>query len=176
MGLLKYYDLNSKEPTRKLHTSDVFLTSVAVSSKGQFVAAGNNNGRLFVVNEGKKQKMLELTTHHKLLRDIAFTDDDTKIATCSDDCSVKLTDISSEKLITTLEGHKEGVSSVCAHQDDPSVLFSCSFDKTIRAWDIRKKDCICTNGTGSPLWTIRSAGRHVLAGGESGILNVYAWE
>ena len=58
MGQLKYYDLNSKEPTRKLHTSDVFLTAVAVADKAQFLAAGNNNGRLFIVNEGKKQKTL----------------------------------------------------------------------------------------------------------------------
>ena len=95
MGQIRYYDPKSNQHFRKLHTSDVFLTALAVSNNEHFLAAGNNNGRLFIVNEEKKQKMLELTTHHKLLRDITFVDEDTKVATCSDDNTIKLTDISS---------------------------------------------------------------------------------
>ena len=175
MGLLKYYDPVSKEASGKLHVGDIFLTALATSNSGQFLAAGNNNGRLFIVNEVNKQKTVGLTPHHKILRDIAFIDSDSKLVTASDDGSLKVIDIPSEKQISTLEGHKEAVSSVSAHQNDEKVILSCSFDKTIKAWDLREKTCLTTTVTGSPLWAVRSTGSHVLSGGENGILGLYSW-
>jgi hypothetical protein len=49
-------------------------------------------------------------------------------------------------------------------------------DKTIKIWDIRAKDSIYTHATGmgGPLWTIEVVGKHLLAGGELGLLQILA--
>ena len=96
--------------------------------------------------------------------------------TASDDGSIKIVDVSSEKIVNILEGHKQGVSGVDPHHSDHKIFFSCSFDKTIKAWDLRTKTCVGTAITGSPLWDIKSFGKHLLAGGENGVLNIYSIE
>lgn len=96
--------------------------------------------------------------------------------TASDDGSIKIVDISSEKVISTLEGHKLAVSSIDAYQLDAKVVFSSSFDKTVRSWDMRAKSCIGVTTTSSPIWDIKSVGKHLLAGGENGALTVYSIE
>lgn len=85
--------------------------------------------------------------------------------TASDDCSIKIIDVSSEKVAAVLEGHKQAVSSITPQQSDQRIVFSSSFDKTIKAWDLRTKSCIGTVVTASPLWDIKSMGNHLLAGG-----------
>ena len=89
---------------------------------------------------------------------------------------VKIIDIPSEKQIGYLEGHKEAVSSVSPSQKDSRLLFSSSFDKTIRAWDLRQKTSISTTLTASPLWAVRSVGNHLIAGGENCSLGIYSVE
>jgi WD40 repeat protein len=107
---------------------------------------------------------------------LAFLDDSSKLLTASDDCSIKIIDISSEKVVSVLEGHKQAVSSISPQLSDPKIVFSSSFDKTIKSWDLRMKSCIGTQVTASPLWDIKSMGKHLLAGGENGILNIYSVE
>lgn len=58
-------------------------------------------------------------------------------------------------------------------QSDHRIVFSASFDKTIKIWDVRTKGCVGTVVTGSPLWDIKSVGKHLLAGGENGLLSIY---
>ena len=78
---------------------------------------------------------------------------------------MKIVDIASEKVVSVLEGHRQAVSSISPYQNDPRILFSCSFDKTVKCWDLRVKNCVGTTVTASPLWDVRSVGKHVIAGG-----------
>lgn len=82
---------------------EVFLTSLARANNGNFVAAGNNNGDLYVANiAGNKDKVVSLKPHFKLLRELVFLDDDSKLITASDDGSIKIVDIASEKVVSVL--------------------------------------------------------------------------
>lgn len=97
LGVIKFYDKDSREEDQgmKIHAGEIFITSVGTSTDGSFLAAGNNNGDLYIVKTGKKNKMANLKPHHKLLRHLSFIDNDSKIATGSDDSSIKIIDISS---------------------------------------------------------------------------------
>ena len=54
------------------------------------------------MNLDKKDKMVSLKPHYKLLRSLSFTEDSSKLLTASDDSSIKTLDIASEKVISSL--------------------------------------------------------------------------
>ena len=111
-----------------------------------------------------------------MVRSIGFTEDSNKILTASDDTTIKVIDIASEKAALSLEGHKESVSCVRTHPNDSRFLFSCSHDKSIRSWDLRMKSHIDSFQTGSSLWSLEAFPKNVVAGGENGVLSVYSIE
>lgn len=175
-GRLNFYDSTSKERTKRLNVGEIFLTALATADEKRFVASGNNNGEVHIVNMGNKDQIAGFKPHHKLVRDLAFAEEDTKLLTASDDGAIKMIDVASEKVVQTFEGHKLGVTSVNVHQSEPRVFFSTSFDKTIKIWDLRNKACVGTTITGSPLWDCKSVGKQLLAGGDNGVLMVYSVE
>jgi WD40 repeat protein len=77
-----------------------------------------------------------------MIRSVSFSEDSNKILSGSDDCTLKVFDIVSEKVISSYDGHKESVSCVRAHPTDDKTAFSCSFDKSLKIWDLRMKSCV----------------------------------
>lgn len=65
------------------------------------------------------------------------------LATCSDDRTVMVWDVSSEKLLHRFSGHKGFVFCLAVHARN-SLLMSGSYDGTVRLWDIRQKDCVAS--------------------------------
>lgn len=100
-----------------------------------------------------------------MLRTLSFTEDSSKLLTGSDDSTIKVLDIASEKVITSLEGHKETVSSIHCHPSDSRIAYSCSFDKSIKCWDLRMKSCVGNLVTGSPLWSCQVIDKKLITGG-----------
>lgn len=69
LGRVNFFDLASREKTKKVEVGEIFLTSLARSNNGNFIASGNNNGDLYVVNiAGNKDKVVSLKPHFKLIR------------------------------------------------------------------------------------------------------------
>jgi len=66
---------------------------------------------------------------------VAFSPDGTSLATASEDKTIKLWDVASEREIRTLRGHSASVNSV-AFSPDGHLLVSGSADRTIKVWDI----------------------------------------
>jgi WD40 repeat protein len=165
-GRVSFYDLISKEKVKKVDMGEVFLTALTKSNERPFLAGGNNNGDVYIVNSsGSKELTVALKPHNKLVRQVAFARDDTKLLTASDDSTVQVIDIASEKVAQSHQGHKLAVSSVEPHQLDQNTFFSTSFDKSIKVWDLRTQAAVGGAVTGGALWDCRSVGKHVLAGG-----------
>ena len=61
---------------------------------------------------------------------------------------------------STLRGHGEAVSSLAFKPDDPNVLVTGSWDKTVKLWDLSTSTCLSTMNVGyvlkSHLFTHRS--------------------
>lgn len=173
-GAITSFDSTSKEKVKETRVGDAFLTSIAKPEEKQYFAAGNNNGDVYVQNfVREKIRVVSFKAHNKLVRELTFVDSDTKLLTASDDATIKVLDIPSEKVVHTFEGHKISVSSVDIDQSEPRLFYSTSFDKTVKCWDMRDKSCVATMQADSPLWDCKSIGKQVLVGGESGKLNVY---
>jgi WD40 repeat protein len=72
-----------------------------------------------------------LEGHSNTVYSVAFSHDSTRLASASDDNTVKIWDTGSGKCLQTLEGHSNTVWSV-AFSHDSTLLASASDDKTVK--------------------------------------------
>ena len=75
-----------------------------------------------------------LQGHSRGVNGVSFSPDGTKVASGSNDETVKLWDVTSGECLQTLEGHFDDVNSVSFSPDGTKVA-SGSYDKTIKTWE-----------------------------------------
>lgn len=115
------------------------------SHAGEWLISGDQDGLLKVwqpnFNNVKMQR-----AHAEVMRDIAWSPNDSKFATCSDDGSVKIWSFASMTEETSFSGknaHGWDVKCVDWHPSW-SLLASGSKDNTLRLWDPRAKLAVHT--------------------------------
>lgn len=80
----------------------MFLTCLGRANSG-LLASGNSFGDVYVVNLDKKNNnTLNLKAHYRSIKGLSFTEDSSKLLTASEDSTIKVIDISSEKIISSL--------------------------------------------------------------------------
>jgi WD40 repeat protein len=94
-----------------------------------------------------------LEGHSSLVNSVAFSPDSTRLASASDDNTVKIWDASSGACLQTLEGHNSWVRSV-AFSPDSTRLASASDDKTVKIWDASSGACLQTLQVGRDLQNV----------------------
>jgi WD40 repeat protein len=82
-----------------------------------------------------RKELSTLRGHSEQVNSVAFSPDDTTLASGSKDKTIKIWDLSTCKERATLRGHTEYVQSV-AFSPDGKSLVSGSGDKTIKVWDV----------------------------------------
>ncbi|KAK0715232.1 beta transducin-like protein HET-D2Y, partial [Lasiosphaeris hirsuta] len=84
-----------------------------------------------------------LEGHSDWVRSVAFSPDGQRLASGSDDRTVKIWDTASGRCLKTLEGHSDRVRSV-AFSPDGQRLASGSSDRTVKIWDTASGRCLQT--------------------------------
>jgi WD40 repeat protein len=84
-----------------------------------------------------------LEGHSNSVSSVAFSPDRKTLASASDDNTIKLWNLQSQKPIATLAGHSNWVSSV-AFSPDGLTLASASGDNTIKLWNLQSQKPIAT--------------------------------
>ncbi|KAF2193890.1 WD40 repeat-like protein [Zopfia rhizophila CBS 207.26] len=84
-----------------------------------------------------------LEGHSRSVRSVAFSHDSARLASASDDGTVKIWDASSGECVQTLKGHSRSVRSV-AFSYDSARLASASDDGTVKIWDASSGECVQT--------------------------------
>ncbi|KAF1971137.1 hypothetical protein BU23DRAFT_590766 [Bimuria novae-zelandiae CBS 107.79] len=82
-----------------------------------------------------------LEGHGGSVTSMAFSHDSARLASASDDRTVKIWDASSGACLQTLKGHGGSVTSV-AFSHDSARLASASWDRTVKIWDASSGACL----------------------------------
>ena len=123
------------------------INSVAVTPNGKFVISASADKTLRVWDLASGQQLRILEGHSDTVEDVAVTPDGKKAISASSDKTLRLWDLASGQQLRVLEGHTEGIHSVVITPDGKyaisssygstdRTLFSDSFDKTLRQWDL----------------------------------------
>jgi WD40 repeat protein len=81
------------------------------------------------------RRLVALRGHTDQVRAVAFAPDGERMASASEDKTVKIWDVATSQEIRTLRGHAAGVFSV-AYSPDGQRLASISWDSTVKLWDV----------------------------------------
>jgi WD40 repeat protein len=73
--------------------------------------------------------------HDRYIRDLAFSPDSSRLATGSEDRTIKMWSVAGGKELRTYSGHTDTVRSV-VFSPDGKWLASGSYDQTVRLWDV----------------------------------------
>lgn len=76
--------------------------------------------------------------HTKTISDIAFSEDDTLLATVSEDKTIYLWDMKSKNLIKKLQGHTEGINHVVLNRKRGIAVTTSFGDHKMILWDIKQ--------------------------------------
>ena len=83
--------------------------------------------------------MRRLQGHITSLTHVVYSPDGKRIATASEDKTVRLWDSSNGQEMLTLKGHTHVVRCV-EFSPDGHRLYSCGWDRTIRVWDATPRE------------------------------------
>ncbi|MFL5282107.1 MAG: WD40 repeat domain-containing protein [Rhodopila sp.] len=105
----------------------------------------------------------------------AFSPDGSRIASGSEDHTIRIWDVASGDCLMTLCGHEDFVRT-CAFSPDGTRLASGSDDRTIRVWDTASGDCLMALlHDGDWVWTCAFSpdGRQIASASAGGTLRLW---
>lgn len=104
---------------------------------GRLLVVGEENGSVRLFESSSKNPLRIFKKHTAAVHRVSFTADNTHIVSFSDDRTIKLWDIPSEKVIQSYEEHKDYIRAGCASPISPNIFVSGGYDKMIKVFDIR---------------------------------------
>ncbi|MEH1863607.1 MAG: ribosome assembly protein 4, partial [Nostoc sp.] len=125
---------------------------VAVDTQMRVV--GTLRKAVYLKTENKFQELNTLEGHSSGVSSVVFSPDGQRLASTSDDKTIKLWDVATSKAVQTLTGHSSAVSSV-VFSPDGQRLASASHDNTIKLWDIATGKAVQTlTGHSSAVYSV----------------------
>ncbi len=115
----------------------------------QTVALGNANGwvNLYNLESSKRVHRIEgiillYTEHCMAVRSLKYCSEHNLLVSGSDDLHINLIDLTNNKVIQALVGHKESITSIQFNKE-LNLFSSSSLDGTIKLWDFRSRTSSC---------------------------------
>jgi WD40 repeat protein len=125
---------NQIEEIATLKGHSDYVESVTWSPNGMFLASGSNDVRMWDINNGQLLRIFE--KGYKLWNEsLAWSPDGSRLAGGTGDGIVVIWNVADGKVIETLAGHADEVTSV-DWSPNGEMLLSGSRDGTLRVWDV----------------------------------------
>lgn len=105
------------------------------------MAIGDETGTVILFNSAKDIEQaplsLKIKSHSNAVMDLAFSSDDSTLASASGDQNIHIVDVSTSQPKFVLTGHTASVRQVRFQPGNDSVLASSARDGTVHMWDLR---------------------------------------
>lgn len=155
------------------------ILSLACHSNNQLMITGSEDHSTAVVNVNSKRIFGLLRGHTDSVESLALSETFSLLATGSLDATVKIWDLNTLQLRSTLN-HEGGIVKVLWDQSESSpLIYAASLDRRIKVWDARTGDWIHTfSGHLQHVldFEITSDGRHLVSASDDSLCLVYKLE
>lgn len=121
---------------------DSAIRAMAWNHAGSWMVSGDHSGfcKIWMPNMNNLKKIV---AHKEPVRDISFSPNDTKFATCSDDGTIKIWDFAEAIEERALTGHGWDVKN-CQWHPTKNLLASGSKDNLVKLWDAKSGANVAT--------------------------------
>ncbi|KST64929.1 serine/threonine-protein kinase [Mastigocoleus testarum] len=145
---IKIWNLETGSKIRTITGHSDSVHALAISPDGKILASGSNDKTVRLWNLETGKEIRTITGHSSWVRSVAISqfsigsenDNDINIlASGSTDKTIKVWNLSTGKLIHTLKGHTQSVTSLAMSpgvKGRSPVLISGSADRSIKIWDL----------------------------------------
>ncbi len=138
-GSFSIYSLNSFENKKSLKISDSKITSLSINKKGNWISFGSKYISKLIIWEWKSESYIY--KQQGLLNEItviSYSNDSSQISCGSNDGRIKIYDTSNSQCLNTFIDHNMKITGLQYCPNKSNVLISCSYDGTVRAFDLIK--------------------------------------
>jgi WD40 repeat protein len=152
---IRLWDLNSGEPARVLRPPAAngahgYLFSAALAPDGKLLAVGTYRAltplfdhRIHLIDITTGEMVRSLKGHMYTTYDLAFSPDGERLASASQDNTVRIWNVATGETLKVLKGHDSLVHGV-AWSPDGKFVVSGSYDKTARIWSVASGAAVAT--------------------------------
>jgi periodic tryptophan protein 2 len=177
-GVFGIWEMPTFSNIHTLSISQEKISSVAINPSGEWLAFGAKKlGQLLVWEWQSESYILKQQGHYFDMNTLAYATDGQTIATGGDDGKVKVWSTHSGFCFVTFSEHTAPISAV-SFAKHGHVLFSASFDGTLRAYDLMRYRNFRTFTSPSPVQFSSLAvdpSGEVVAAGSTDSFEVFLW-
>ena len=131
---IRFWDKNSGQLVKEFK-QPVGVSYMDISHDGKFIVFGAYDSKVRIIRADDGAIVKTFAGHKGTIWTVAFSPDDTKVASAGDDATVNVWDVEKGNLIRSLKGHTRIVWSVRFSPDGTKVA-SSSFDYTFKLWNL----------------------------------------
>ena len=165
---IKIWSLDSYECLNTL-TSDLGVFSICFLADN-ILASGCYSGRINIWNLNNFSLIHSFDAHKEIVSCLKLTKDNSKLVSCSSDCSIKIWNIKTFECVLTLAGHCDYI--YCLELTANGQLLSGSEDKTIRLWDLETGECLKKIDLNAEIYSLKLLSKDILVIGSSSKENI----
>lgn len=151
------------------------ITCIDLEKNGRLLAIGGDDCIVRLWDVQAKGFIRELQEHLDWVRGLAFSPDQTRLATVGQDGQIKLWDVQNGALVRSLKGSVRGTQKVLFHPNG-SQFAVCGFEKNVRVYDAATGNLLKTletHGTSNKAIAFSPDGSLLAVGGRTGVIRVW---
>ncbi|KIW03857.1 uncharacterized protein PV09_05155 [Verruconis gallopava] len=138
-------DFYSRPEDAHLYTGSALPYCTTSCNTNSLIAVGDETGTISIIDTAKDSKHgfsathLTFQPHANAVMDLAFSSDDTMLATASGDQTSRIIDMHTQRVKYIMHAHSTSVKQVRFQPGNDNVLATSSRDGDIHIWDLRCK-------------------------------------